>query len=35
VKVADPNQFKLIAKGGQVRATYTQAFALAVEPKRK
>ena len=33
--VKDPEQFKLIAKGDQVEATYTQALALAVEPARK
>jgi hypothetical protein len=30
--VGDPEQFKRIAKGDQVQATYTQALALAVEP---
>jgi len=34
LKVADPEQFKRIAKGDQVEATYTQALALAVEPKK-
>jgi hypothetical protein len=34
VKVADPEQFKLIAKGDQVQATYTQALAMALEPKK-
>ena len=33
--VADPEQFKRIAKGDQVEATYTQAVALAVEPAKK
>ena len=33
--VKDPEQFKLIAKGDQVEATYTQALALAVEPAQK
>ena len=33
--VADPEQFKRIAKGDQVEATYTQAFAIAVEPSAK
>lgn len=35
VKVADPEQFKLIAKGDQVQATYTQALAMVLEPKKK
>ena len=30
--VADPEQFKRIAKGDQVEATYTQAVAMALEP---
>ena len=34
LKVVDPEQFKRIAKGDQVEATYTQALALAVEPKK-
>jgi len=34
VKVADPEQFKLIAKGDQVQATYTQAVAIAVSPMK-
>ena len=33
--VKDPAQFKRIAKGDQVQATYTQAFAMAVEPAAK
>ena len=33
--VNDPEQLKLIAKGDQVQATYTQALALAVEPVAK
>ena len=33
--VADPAQFKLIAKGDQVEAKYTQALAIAVEPATK
>ena len=33
--VADPEQFKRIAKGDQVEATYTQAVAIAVEPAKK
>jgi hypothetical protein len=35
VKVHDPAQFKLIAKGDQVEATYTEAVAVAVEPAMK
>ena len=34
LKVPDPEQFKRIAKGDQVEATYTQAVAMAVEPKK-
>jgi Cu/Ag efflux protein CusF len=34
VKVADPEQFKLIAKGDQVEATYTEAVAIAVKPMK-
>ena len=30
LKVRDPEQFKLIAKGDQVEAKYTQALAIAV-----
>jgi len=33
--VSDPEQFKRVAKGDQVEATYTQAFAIAVEPAAK
>jgi hypothetical protein len=33
--VKDPEQFKLIAKGDQIQATYTQALALAVEPAKQ
>ena len=33
--VSDPEQFKRIAKGDQVEATYTQALAMAVEPAAK
>jgi len=33
--VSDPSQFKLIAKGDQVEAKYTQALAVAVEPAAK
>ena len=32
--VADPAQFKRIAKGDQVEATFTQALAVSVEPKK-
>jgi len=32
MKVRDPEQFKLVAKGDQVEATYTQALAISVEP---
>ena len=35
LKVADPEQFKRIAKGDQVEATFTQALAIAVEPTAK
>ena len=35
LRVADPEQFKRIAKGDQVEATFTQAFAVAVEPTAK
>ena len=35
VTVSDPEQFKRIAVGDQVEATYTQAFAIAVEPTAK
>jgi len=35
LKVADPEQFKRIAKGDQVEATFTQALALSVEPAAK
>ena len=33
--VRDPEQFKLVAKGDQVQATYTEAVAVAVEPAKK
>jgi hypothetical protein len=33
--VSDPAQFKLIAKGDQVEAKYTQAVAIIVEPAAK
>lgn len=32
LKVADPRQFALVAKGDQVEATYTEALAIAVTP---
>ena len=35
LKVRDPEQFKLIAKGDQVEATYTEAVAIAVSPAAK
>jgi Cu/Ag efflux protein CusF len=35
LRVSDPEQFKRIAKGDQVEATYTQALAIAVEPAKK
>jgi hypothetical protein len=35
VVVSDAEQFKRIAKGDQVQATYTQALAMAVEPAAK
>jgi hypothetical protein len=35
LKVSDPEQFKLIAKGDRVEVTYTEALALAVEPATK
>jgi len=34
LRVKDPAQFKNIAVGDQVEATFTQAFAVAVEPKK-
>jgi hypothetical protein len=33
--VKDPEQFKLISKGDQIEATYTQAFAVALMPAKK
>ena len=33
--VSDPEQFKLIAKGDQVEARFTQALAIAIEPQAK
>jgi Cu/Ag efflux protein CusF len=35
LRIPDPEQFKRIAKGDQVEATYTQAVALAVDPAAK
>lgn len=35
LKVKDPAQFKLVAKGDRVEATYTEAVAVAVEPAKK
>jgi ribosomal protein L6P/L9E len=35
LKVPDPEQFKRIAKGDQVEATYTQALAISVESPAK
>lgn len=35
LKVRDPKQFALIAKGDQVQATYTEAVAIAVTPAKK
>ncbi|MFO1325330.1 MAG: hypothetical protein U1F15_14890 [Burkholderiales bacterium] len=35
MRIADPEQFKRIAKGDQVEATYTQALAVAVSPAKK
>jgi hypothetical protein len=35
LKIPDPEQFKRIAKGDQVEATYTQAVAINVEPAKK
>jgi hypothetical protein len=32
VKARDPEQFKLIKKGDQIQATYTEAMAIAVTP---
>ncbi len=34
LKVADPEQFKRIAKGDQVEATYSEALAIKVEPAK-
>jgi hypothetical protein len=35
LKVADPEQFKRVAKGDRVEATYTEAMAIAVGPAKK
>jgi len=35
LKVADPEQFKRVAKGDRVEATYTEAVAIVVEPAKK
>ncbi len=35
LRIPNPEQFKRIAKGDQVEATYTQAVALAVDPAAK
>lgn len=35
LRVRDPKQFALIAKGDQVQATYTEAVAIAVTPAKK
>lgn len=35
LKVRDPEQFKLISKGDQIEATYTEAVAVAVKPAAK
>jgi hypothetical protein len=35
LKIPNPEQFKRIAKGDQVEATYTQAVAIAVMPAKK
>jgi Cu/Ag efflux protein CusF len=35
LKVRDPEQFKRVAKGDRVEATYTEAMAIAVEPAKK
>jgi len=35
LQVEDPEQFKLIAKGDQIEATYTEALAVSVVPKAK
>jgi hypothetical protein len=35
LKIADPEQFKRVAKGDQVEATFTEAVAIAVTPAKK
>jgi hypothetical protein len=35
LKVRDPEQFKLVAVGDQIQATYTEAMAVAVTPVAK
>jgi Cu/Ag efflux protein CusF len=35
LRIPDPEQFKRVAKGDQVEATYTQAVAVVVEPAAK
>ena len=35
LKVKDPEQFKRVAKGDRVEATYTEALAIVVEPAKK
>jgi len=34
-EVADPDQFKMIAKGDQIEVTYSEAMAVSVKPKAK
>ena len=34
LRIANPEQFKRIAKGDQVEAKFTQALAVSVEPKK-
>jgi hypothetical protein len=35
LQVRDPKQFKMVAVGDQVQATYTEAVAISVEPAKK
>ena len=35
LKVQDPAQFKMIKKGDQIEATFTEAVAVAVTPAKK
>jgi len=35
LKVRDPEQFKRVAKGDRVEATYIEAVAIAVDPAKK